>query len=257
MYEYKVPIWQMCYIVWRFLRFEWCWCEIKKNKFCLLVLTWIKYFRLPSSLKRRSICLTHSPVNDGAWWWRWWWWRWWWCRWSGDLLRRKSSLQMNLLSPSTYSCSPVLSCFRQMQHVKQFRWNTLSRGFRTRSEGAMPWPQPLHLVPYRLELETLLNWDYRLFYFQIYFDSYKKASYPQTFTYRKKSFRQYSLASRLKHLSVRGCRHSQHRTQCACQPRSRTLRRNLSSIGLLQPAQGSPTPTDGSARPAEEFTIFI
>lgn len=68
-------------------------------------------------------------------------------------------------------------------------------------------------------------------------------------TYLKKSFLQYNFASRLKHLSVNGCKHSQHLTQCACHTRSSTFNKNLSIIGLLQPAQGSPTPTDGSARP--------
>lgn len=50
-------------------------------------------------------------------------------------------------------------------------------------------------------------------------------------------------------MSVKGCKHSQHRTHDACQPLSKTFNKNLSKIGLLQPAHGSPTPTEGSARP--------
>lgn len=68
-------------------------------------------------------------------------------------------------------------------------------------------------------------------------------------TYLKKSFLQYNLASRLKHFSVKGWKQSQHRTQDVCHLRSDTFIKNLSKIGSLQPAQGSPTPTDGSARP--------
>lgn len=46
-----------------------------------------------------------------------------------------------------YSSSPVESCLLQTMQVKQFRWNTLFRAFRTRSLGEMPWEQPAHLVP--------------------------------------------------------------------------------------------------------------
>lgn len=73
----------------------------------------------------------------------------------------------------------------------------------------------------------------------------------QFLTHLKKSFLQYNFDSLLKHFSVNGWRHSQQRTQDACHPRSRTFNKNLSNIGLLQPAHGSPTPTGGSLRPAK------
>lgn len=67
--------------------------------------------------------------------------------------------------------------------------------------------------------------------------------------YLKKSFLQYNFASRLKHFSVNSDIQSQHRTHDVCHRRSHTFSRNLSRMGSLQPAQWSPTPTDGSARP--------
>lgn len=70
-------------------------------------------------------------------------------------------------------------------------------------------------------------------------------------TYLKKSFLQYNFASRLKHFSVKGVRHSQHLTHEACQPLSSTFNKNLSKMGLLQPAHGSPTPF-GSDRPGNK-----
>lgn len=102
-----------------------------------------------------------------------------------------------------YNSSPVESCLLHIMHVKQFRWNTLLRALRTKSFGEIPWAQPAHFVPKRL----------------------------------KKSFLQYSFPSREKHFSVRLHLHSQHCTHLMCHALSRTLRRNLSNIGLSQPAQ--------------------
>lgn len=110
---------------------------------------------------------------------------------------------MNLFSSSTYSSSPVESCLRQTQQVKHLRWKTRSRAFRTRSCGEIPCRQPEHLVPNRL----------------------------------KKSVLQNSFPSRLKHLSVRAPQQSAQRTHSACQVLSSTVRRNLSRMGLSQPAQ--------------------
>lgn len=72
-------------------------------------------------------------------------------------------------------------------------------------------------------------------------------------TYLKKSSLQYNFASLLKHFSDKGFRQSQHTTHVVCHRRSDTFNKNLSKIGSLQPAQGSPTPIDGSARPAKKF----
>lgn len=69
--------------------------------------------------------------------------------------------------------------------------------------------------------------------------------------YLKKSFLQYNFASRLKHFSVSSVIQSQHRTHDVCHRRSHTFDRNLSKMGSLQPAQWSPTPTDGSVRPVK------
>lgn len=71
-------------------------------------------------------------------------------------------------------------------------------------------------------------------------------------TYLKKSFLQYSLESLLKHFSVSGWVHSQQRTHEACHALSRTFSKNLSKIGLLHPAHGSPRPTAGSPLPKKE-----
>lgn len=57
------------------------------------------------------------------------------------------------------------------------------------------------------------------------------------YTYLKKSFLQYSFPSREKHLSVSVTLQSVHCTQRTCHAWSSTLSKNLSSIGLSQPAQ--------------------
>lgn len=72
-------------------------------------------------------------------------------------------------------------------------------------------------------------------------------------THLKKSSLQYNFASLLKHFSDKGFWHSQHTTHDVCHRRSDTFNKNLSKIGSLQPAQGSPTPIDGSARPGKEW----
>lgn len=65
----------------------------------------------------------------------------------------------------------------------------------------------------------------------------------------KKSFLQNNLPSREKHLSVRGAWQSKHRTQSACHVLSRTFSRNLSRMGLSQPAHAISIPAAGSHRP--------
>lgn len=61
-------------------------------------------------------------------------------------------------------------------------------------------------------------------------------------SYLKKSFLQKSFPSLLKHLSAKAALQSWQRTHSACHVLSRTLRRNLSKIGLSQPAQASNMP---------------
>lgn len=57
-----------------------------------------------------------------------------------------------------------------------------------------------------------------------------------SYTYLKKSVRQYSLPSLEKHLSVRGHRQSEHWTHFTCHALSNTFNRNRSRIGRSHPA---------------------
>lgn len=157
----------------------------------------------------------------------------------------------------------MLNSRRHKKHVRQFRWNTLlSRDFLTNSDGEMPWPQPLHLVPYRLVINRK-ELKKNCFYCLMQWNEYTKEMFSKcktwvksTLAHLKKSFLQYNFASRLKHFSVSSCKQSQHRTHDVCHRRSDTFNKNLSRIGSLQPAHGSPpTPTDGSARPKRFFEI--
>lgn len=148
-----------------------------------------------------------------------------------------------------YNWSPVLNSRRHKKHVRQPRWNTLlSRDLLTNSDGEMPWPQPVHFVPYRLRGK--------------YREQFQRIPKEMTFTspktkqtYLKKSFLQNNFDSRLKHFSANCCRQSQHRTHVTCHLRSDTLSRNLSKIGSLQPAQWSLTPTVDSARPVNRIVL--
>lgn len=73
----------------------------------------------------------------------------------------------------------------------------------------------------------------------------KKISGP----YLKKSLRQNNLLSLEKHFSTRGSRQSKHLTHSACHVLSRTFSKNLSKMGLSQPAQAISIPAAGSHRP--------
>lgn len=77
-------------------------------------------------------------------------------------------------------------------------------------------------------------------------------------THLKKSFLQNSFPSRLKHLSVRLQWQSKQRTHSACQVRSSTFSRNLSRMGLSQPAHAMiivlADDADPGARPAQTNT---
>lgn len=74
--------------------------------------------------------------------------------------------------------------------------------------------------------------------------------------YLKKSSLQKSFASLEKHFSVSGARQSAHRTHAACHARSSTCKRNLSKMGLSQPAQAITAPP-ASPRPENYVKLYL
>lgn len=72
-----------------------------------------------------------------------------------------------------YNCSPVDNCLRHTIQVKHFIWNTLLRARRTKSVGRIPWEQPAHFVPNRLNLDRKKNKMEKLKNFKFHISKFK------------------------------------------------------------------------------------